>query len=301
MKPVNKYLEEILQVLQDNENEKSETRSDARQLYNRMLSYDCLTLLGFWNKVLIRIDRIQKRLQDPSMNFHDAALDLKAPRDHVDDEREVLVSESLEEGLGLSQEWNIEVERRQRRKKRMADENSRDAGLTAKEEMERVMKGTLDRLHREMDERFARLNDTDAKCGFLLEVEGLCYGADSNDLKKKCEHFGELYSSDVDRQQQYEEIFDCRMLLSSRANMKISRPEELFEFIVQYGDESVFPNLRIAIQIMLTIAVSIASCERSFSKLKLILSYLRASTGQGKLCDLALLSVEREETERKKN
>ena len=35
----------------------------------------------------------------------------------------------------------------------MADENSRDAGLTAKEETERVMKGTLDSLHREMDVR----------------------------------------------------------------------------------------------------------------------------------------------------
>ena len=165
----------------------------------------------------------------------------------------------------------------------MADENSRDAGLTAKEEMESVMKGTLDHLHREMDKRFARLHNTDAKFGFLLDVEGLSCGADSNDLKKKCENLGELYSSDVDGQQLYEEILDCRMLLSSRANMKISRREELFEFIVQYGDESVFPDLHIAIQIMLTIAVSIASCERSYSKLKLILSYLRASIGQGRL------------------
>ena len=166
----------------------------------------------------------------------------------------------------------------------MADENSRDAGLTAKEEMGRVMKGTLDRLHREMDERFARLHDTDDKFGFLLDVEGLCYGADSNDLKKKCENLGELSSSDVDEQQLYEEILDCRMLLSSGANMKISRPEELLKFIVQYGDENVFPDLRIAIQIMLTIAVSIASCERSFSKLKLIRSYLRASMVQGRHC-----------------
>ncbi|XP_022239273.1 uncharacterized protein LOC111085357 [Limulus polyphemus] len=180
----------------------------------------------------------------------------------------------------------------------MADENSRDAGLTAKEEMERVMKGTFDCLHREMDKRFARLHDTDAKFGFLLDVEGLCYATDSNDLKKKCENLSKLYSSDVDGQQLYEEILDCIMLLSSQANMKISRPEELLEFIVQYGDESIFPSLRIAIQIMLTIAVSITSCERSFSKLKLILSYLRASMGQSRLCDLALLSVEREETEK---
>lgn len=63
-----------------------------------------------------------------------------------------------------------------------------------------------------------------------------------------------------------------------------------------FGD-GVFPNLRISLQILLTIAVSKASCERSFSKLKLILSYLRASLGQDHLSDLALLRFERETLE----
>src|ERR1700729_1038517 len=272
-------------------------KSEATQLYNRMLSFDFLTLLGFWDKILICIDRVQKRLQDTNMNFHDAALDLKALRDHFDEKREVWVSESLEKGLNLCEEWNVEVEKRRRRKKRMTGENLIDAGLTEKEEIDRVMKVTLDRLHREMAVRLTRLHDTDAKFGFLLDVEGLCYGVDS-ELKQKCESLCEFYRSDIDGQQLYEEILDCRMLLSSRTNVKIIRPEELLKFIVQYGDESVFPNLRISIQIMLTIAVSIASCERSFSKMKLILDYLRTSMGQGRLCDLALLSVEREETEK---
>ena len=77
------------------------------------------TLYGFWNKVpvLIRIDRIQKRLQDPSMNFHDAVLNFNALLDQFDNEREVLVSDSLEERLGLCEEWNTKVERHRRRKK----------------------------------------------------------------------------------------------------------------------------------------------------------------------------------------
>ena len=50
----------------------------------------------------------------------------------------------------------------------MVDENSIDAGLTAKEEMERVTKEIVGRLHREMDERLARLHDTDTKFGFFL-------------------------------------------------------------------------------------------------------------------------------------
>ena len=53
-----------------------------------------------------------------------------------------------------------------------------------------------------------------------------------------------------------------------------------------------------AFQILLTVAVSIASCERPFSKLKLIQSYLRSSVTQERLCNLALLSIERDETKK---
>ena len=103
-KPINKYLEEILQVLQDMinyENKTSETRNDASQLYNRILNYDFLNLLGFWNKVFIRIHPVQNRLHNPSMNFYDADLDLKDLQYDFDDKREMLFSETLEERLGL--------------------------------------------------------------------------------------------------------------------------------------------------------------------------------------------------------
>lgn len=301
IKPIRQYLDELLQVLRDMSDshyETAETRSDALLLHKRMLSYDFLILLVFWNKLLTRIDRVQKRLQDPKMNFHDAAEDLKALRDYFHEDREVIVGESLEEGLLLCQEWNIRVERRPRPKKRMSDEKLRDEPLAADLEIERIMKQTVDRVQREIDDRFTRLRDTDALFGFLLDADHLCYGAEKHVLKKKCSDFGKFYTSDVDGHELYEEILDCRMLLSRRAEKKISRPEQLLEFIVHYGDENVFPNLRVALQIMLTIAVSIASCERSFSKLKLILSYLRASMGQDRLSDLAVLSVEREETEK---
>ena len=285
VKPVNKYLEQIVEVLQnimDDESATSETKSDAKQLYNRILTYAFLTLLGFRNKILIRIDRVQKRLQDPKMNFHEAALDLKALQNYFHDEREVLVSDSLKEGIRICNEWDIEFERRHRRKKRMDGETSRDAGLSAKEEMERVMKGTVDRLFNELKSRSVRLQEIDEKFGFLLDMEGLCFKAETSYLKERCEKFGEAYSCDVDGQELYEEILDFRTLLTSRTE-KISSPEQLLNFIVQYGDENVFPNMRIALQILLTIAVSIASCERSFS--------------QSRLCDLALLSIEREMTE----
>lgn len=75
---INKYLEEVLQVLQDMRFNENET-SDAMQRDNPMLIYNFLTLLGLWNKVLIHIDGIQKRLQDPGMNFHYAASRFESP------------------------------------------------------------------------------------------------------------------------------------------------------------------------------------------------------------------------------
>ena len=114
---------------------------------------------------------------------------------------------------------------------------------------------------------------------------------------KRCLDLEQIYCTDIDGLQLHEDILDCKILLKSRESVQISKPEELLKFIVQYGDQNVFPNLRVAVQIMLTIAISISSCQRSYSKLKLILSYLRASLEQERLSALALISIEREKTE----
>ena len=128
---------------------------------------------------------------------------------------------------------------------------------------------------------------------FLLDVQRLCYSRDCENLESLYDNLASVCSDDLDGKQLYGEIIDCKMLIS-----RLSRPEDLLTFIVKYGDESLFPNLRITLQILLTVAVSLASCERSFDKLKLILSYLRSVMNQERLCDLALLSIERDETKK---
>ena len=55
-----------------------------------------------------------------------------------------------------------------------------------------------------------------------------------------------------------------------------------------------FPNVYIAYRILLAITITVASAERSFSKFKLIKSYLRSTMSQEKLSGLAVLSVEKE-------
>lgn len=41
-------------------------------------------------------------------------------------------------------------------------------------------------------------------------------------------------------------ILDCKILQLARVNIKLSKSEELLKFILQYGDECLFPFLCIA-------------------------------------------------------
>ena len=181
----------------------------------------------------------------------------------------------------------------------MPGERAGDSGFSAEDEVSRVLKMILDCFQQELTTRFRRLNDLNKKFGFLLDVRILLKrDGDENQesLQQHCLDLGNFYSTDISGAELFSEITDCQMLLKSRGGPIPTTPLDLHSFILSYGDD-VFPNLRIALQILLTIAVSIASCERSFSKLKLILSYLRASMGQQRLVDLAILSIERETLE----
>lgn len=58
------------------------------------------------------------------------------------------------------------------------------------------------------------------------------------------------------------------------------------------NDVGCFPNATIAYRILLTIPVTVATAERSFSKLKLLKSYLRSTMLQERLNGLAMIAIE---------
>lgn len=202
--------------------------------------------------------------------------------------------------MRIADEWGISTERRVRKRKKRDGEQTDDVSLTFASEIDKVMKCAMDRLIVEIGERSKRLTSLNCKFGFLLNVKTLIDSddIDRNELQQQCSNFASAYTDDVDAHDLQQEILDCRMLFYNRLHSsadynfrKPQTPEQLLEAAVQYGKD-VFPNLRIAIQIMLTVAVSVASCERSFSKLKLIKNYLRSTMKQDRLSDLAILSIE---------
>jgi len=54
------------------------------------------------------------------------------------------------------------------------------------------------------------------------------------------------------------------------------------------------PNIVIMLRIFITVAVSVATCEKSLSKLKLIKNYLRSSISTLRMRNLAIPSIEQQ-------
>lgn len=78
--------------------------------------------------------------------------------------------------------------------------------------------------------------------------------------------------------------------------MKFTLPDgvlsakEIFEHVIEVN---CYPNVSIAYRILFTVPVTVASAERSFSKLKLLKNYLRSTMTQERLNHLATLCIEK--------
>ena len=72
---------------------------------------------------------------------------------------------------------------------------------------------------------------------------------------------------------------------------------DLAEFLILKNNSLLpsFPDIYTSLLLFLTLPVSVAKAERSFSKLKLIKTYLRNSIAQERLSGLAVISIENQE------
>ena len=115
----------------------------------------------------------------------------------------------------------------------------------------------------------------------------------NENIEEDINKFKNIYADDVNFSVLSYEIarFNRLVQSSGTAFQSDATALDVLQWLTKYRLGESTP-LFLCLKLYLTIAVSIASCEKSFSKLKLIKSYLRLTMGKRRLSALAILSIE---------
>lgn len=145
--------------------------------------------------------------------------------------------------------------------------------------------------------RSTQMNEHYKKWGFLDDLSQL---PDKKELKQCCKNLETLVTnsngiSDINGDDLFNEILHVKSILGEEHTKTRARPKDVLRAIKKTDSRDLFTNLWVALRILLTIPVTVASAERSFSKLKLIKTYLRSTMAQDRLNSLAILSIENDE------
>jgi hypothetical protein len=274
------------------------TRSEAKGLANNELGeYEFIVAIVIWYEVLYAVNLVSKQLQSKDMIIDVAIEKVQGLIVFFQNYRETGFLEALETAKGIALEMDIGTSFRKRREikiKRHFDENPDvlDVATLSPEESFRISYfiPIVDQAISSLTTRFEQYQGYQKMFGFLFTSETL-QSLDNESLKSSCDNLEAALEkdgkSDIDANELYAEL----KFLQNFIPQENMGPLEILKYMKRHNS---FPNASIAYRVLLTIPVTVASAERSFSKLKLLKSYLRSTMLQQRLTDLAQISLESE-------
>jgi len=262
---------------------------------NELGEYEFIVAIVIWYEVLYAVNLVSKHLQAKDMLIDVAIEKVQGLISFFKGYRETGFLEALEIAKGIALEMDIGTTFRKRReikRKRHFDENLDDtnAATQSAEDLFRInyFLPVVDQAISSLTTRFEQYQSYQQNFGFLFTSETL-QSLDDTSLKSSCDNLGAVLTkdgkSDVDANELYVELKFLQDFIP-KENMG---PVEILKFLKRHD---CFPNASIAYRVLLTIPVTVASAERSFSKLKLLKSYLRSTMTQQRLNDLATIALE---------
>lgn len=277
-------------------------KNTAANLAKQLTNYKFICCLILWHLILFRVNLISKKLQEVETDIVKALELICTTKEFFEELRtdegfeKILVdSREVAESVDVNPTFPPEIQLRPRRIKKQfsyesVDESVLDPKLSFKTNFFFCV---LDQCISSLDERFTQLQDHNKIFGFLYPKSKI---NDDEEILKCCKNLHQALSdgkhSDIDGIQLYQELKMLKSIFSGKNKEENKSPLELLNFITENGYTENFPNITVALRILLTLPVSVATGERSFSKLKIIKNYLRSSMSQERLVGLALMSIE---------
>jgi hypothetical protein len=275
-------------------------RYEAESLAQKMLTFSfcCCTIL--WHTILNQINLVSKTLQNINLNISEAVTMLRDTLTFLqnfrsDEKFEDVISEaeSLAENLNIEKTFPPAVTIRRRLKKKMFSYETPDEPIPDPKQKFKIecFFAIVDAAITSVRERFEQLREHEDIFRFLYNISSL-KTFPKQELQKCCDNLSAALSDneqggDIDSVQLYDELLALMNLVKPNTS-----PAEVLEFIAK--NDFFTPNTAVALRILLTLPVTVASGERSFSKLKRIKTYLRSTIGQERLSGLALIAIENE-------
>ena len=157
-------------------------------------------------------------------------------------------------------------------RKKQFDENASEEITHSAEESYRVdyFLYIVDQAISSLNSRFEQFQKYEDIFGFLFDLHKL-HITDDDCLKSYCDKLEKILRHNMDSDIDGDELFSELKIVRKCVPKETKRAIEVLDFLKMM--DSCFPNIWIAYIILLTILVTVASTERSFSKLKLIKSY----------------------------
>ena len=138
----------------------------------------------------------------------------------------------------------------------------------------------------QIEDRFKSITNIISDFKLITDIKIL----EKHELENFSKNFVKFYK-DVD-ENLIQEIGLLRDLILNERN--VNNAQDILQYIVNNNYNELFLNVLTVLKLFFTLPVTIASAERSFSKLKLIKNYLRSSMCAERLNALAILSIEKE-------
>ncbi|XP_065658846.1 52 kDa repressor of the inhibitor of the protein kinase-like [Hydra vulgaris] len=282
VKALKNNYEEILMVLKsiaNDDQEKMDQREEAKTLFSKMTSLENGILVNFWEQVLERINKVNKKLQTAGLDLLDASTLLSSLEGFIKEKRNNINTELTQYEIlakTLTNYLSSEYKDKRKRILRYSDGTTGcGSNLTGKNKFKiEILNVVLDKFQNEFQKRKKIYKENSES-----SMQNACkfYKEDIEDfatLKNECIHFKEYINIIVVNEQSQ---INCAEIL------KIIYDKHLID---------TFPNLYTVMNIFLTMPITNCEAERSFSRMSYIKNKQRNTMSDDRLADLMLLSIE---------
>lgn len=278
----------------------AQTCADAYSHILNIFNFKFLLGLTIWDFILSRIQVTNLALQSKTSDVQQAAKHLRGLIDWLTEFQEDGFNKSLIKAKDKAAAFDIDIQSgfdyrstRGKRPARFTDGNESVSKFSNEEKFKHeFFDKIMEEIVKEMDARFNSIKQASDDFGFLW---GELLDTITDKYAENCiKDLVIKYPDDFEGPSFLKEVGFLKSAVKPFLDKKLSDTSamEILTTLTCNGLRHQFVNCCNAIKIFLTLPVSVASNERSFSKLKIIKNHLRSTMSQKRLMDLSILSIE---------